>query len=169
MKYYPYFVLLILLAACTDVKEKPPAGAIDSVTQKTTTYTPDSLRFPSKSSTPSDIVLQTLDSIPPEISGCSGLFKVTDCSADCGYVFASNLQGKAFIQIGKRLISLTRTSRSVTEEKMKERYEGEGYTISIEAYPTEKTGDELWVYNGELKVVRGNKKVSERIRGEIGC
>jgi hypothetical protein len=172
MKYIVTACILFIITSCGDVKEKPgdKKEAQDNVVKNQATHTPDGIRFPSaKKDSTSALSIQSLKDIPKEISGCSGLYKLTNCNDSCAYVFASDLQGKAFIKSGERIIALSRVYKSITDKKSKERYEGEGYMVTIEVYPTKKTGDEVWEYYGELKVVKGDLKISESITGEVGC
>ena len=162
---------ILFLMSCGDIKVKPDVtSGKDSVVQKNAVNTPASVKLPSANKdTVKTLTLQTFNDISEEISGCSGLYKSRKCQGACDYILATDLQGKAFIKVDGNLISLRRTNNSVTDKKTKERYEGEGFIITIEVYPRNKTGDEVREYYGELIVVKGDLKHSESITGEVGC
>lgn len=114
-------------------------------------------------------LLQSFKTIPAEIDGCSGLFKMDDCKKSCDYVFAADLKGKAFIQINNKIIVLTRQHENVTEKSFHEVYTGKNYKLEIKATEVERLGDELSKYEGVIKLTSNGTSEEYTIVGEIGC
>jgi hypothetical protein len=115
------------------------------------------------------IQLQTFQTIPAEVNGCSGLFKLASCETNCNYVFATNLQGKAFVKIDDKVIALVRQNKRAKAGSFHEVYKANDYKVEIEVNEVRQLGEELTRYEGLIKIIRNGVLQEHSVVGEIGC
>jgi hypothetical protein len=157
-----YILLIVLFTACKDQSNNVVDGK-DSIDNGKTIVVEDSLKK-------QQIHLETFKKLPPQIDGCSGLFYLESVALKKGdYVFVSDLQSKAFIMIGNELTLLTIKNKNNSEGVINEIYTSGNYQIELLLKMEKILGDELWLYEGELKVSDGTSTIIKKIIGEIGC
>ncbi|HEY0732174.1 MAG TPA: hypothetical protein VGD33_07140, partial [Chitinophagaceae bacterium] len=76
---------------------------------------------------------------------------------------------KAYIKLNGKLVELTRTQKESKDSAIIESYKGQGVEIRLNLLESERAGDELWIYSGELKITMNGKSEQLNIKGEVGC
>lgn len=155
MKYLLWFMPLLFLS-CT--------GRSDS-----TPHNNDTIDKVNEVSSDKKRLLESFTEIPPAIEGCSGLFTEAMVSNSAQYLFVMDLQGRAFLKMHGSLVELTRVEKLINDSTIKESYKASSVIAWIDLKQTERSGDEVWKYKGQLTVEYNGETEVYVIEGEVGC
>ena len=155
MKYF-LFLMPLLILSCTSRETGSVSEASDTalIISDTTSQVSS---------------LETFTDLPPAIEGCSGLFTHVNEKAKDRYVLAMDLQGKAYIKINGKLVELTRTHKENKDSAIIESYKVNNVELTLNLLESERAGDELWIYSGELNLNLDGVSEILNIKGEVGC
>ena len=161
------YSLAIWLLSCTSVSEggHPSAARPDTAISASVVKVNESANAAA-----APLSLEPFTELPQSIKGCSAVYaNDMDALASRSYVFVTDLKEKAYIRIAGRFIPLKLDNKLDDGSLIKEIYKGAGYTVHVVTHKVKKTGDEVWLYTGQVLILKNGEQESAPIVGEVGC
>ena len=123
-----------------------------------------------------EIIVKEIEKMPEEIEGCACYLAQNDSLFEKKqYIFASNSDSTAFMQINDELIRFSMTSTTnepftFKSEDLIEKYSSEKYDLKVVSHFEDSTSYESWIFHGEINVsdIKGNKE-NVNFVGVCGC
>lgn len=124
----------------------------------------------SSSIRPASFTTELFAGVPKEVDGCSGLFASSNESLSSeNYLFVTDLQERGFLKVNGEMVRLEREGYKLAEGAIIETYSGAGFRVEVDVRREAQLGEELWLYIGTVRVIRGREQQVLRVSGEVGC
>lgn len=153
-------ILALTFFSCAETKKENTSEVEDIVSENKIAKDTTSVK---------NINIQEFKEIPSDIEGCGCYFSLHKNEFDKKiYIFVDNYDNIAYVKIDGKMVQLLQIKMATINEKFTKIYRNIEYTLNINAV---RTGiiDEIWQYEGALKLISENGEYSHGVYGECEC